>query len=213
VVVLLPPRSSTTRAPHEQEHAPGWCRTATGWVGSAVNIHLRGAGAPDRGQRRPQDRRGFDVAWTTSTGRSSSRGRDKPTSRSRPRSCRRCRWSRGAASRAPPLRREPGSGTRPRSRSWAAPAHRDWTGRSPRPRSASAGATSSCRARPAGKTWAARGALALMQAGRRVGVTALSPRQSTNSSTTSRRRPKQLRVCGRKKGAGGHYESLRQATE
>ena len=50
------------------------------------------------------------------------------------------------------------------------------TSRCPRPRSRSTAATSSCRARPgSGKTWqGAKAAVALMRAGRRVGVTSLS---------------------------------------
>ena len=123
---------------------------------------LRGAGAQDprRAASTRETERGFDV-------RRRRRARDAPAplgpraggraapDRAHPAEAARTRRRSGRRSSASP---RTGSGIRPRSRSSSgARRGRGWTGRSPRPRSASTGATSSCRARPApGRRGAAR---------------------------------------------------------
>ena len=79
----------------------------------------------------PRPSAGSTWTWTTSTGRSSSAGAaSRPTSRSRPRSCRRCRWSRRRSGRRSSASPRTGSGIRPRSRSSSgARRGRGWTGR------------------------------------------------------------------------------------
>ena len=150
----------------------------------------------ERGTRHAQAREG-------ARGRAAARRRSSPRSRSRTgTTATRCSGSRSRTSTASAAARSS------RSSSGGCRA-RGSTCLCPRPRSRSTAATSSCRARPgSGKTWqGAKAAVALMRAGRRVGVTSLSHKAIANLLSGIEREAQRQGFAfkGRKKSSGrGH---------
>ena len=220
VGVLLPPRARRRGARREPAHprrARAGRRAGQGEAVLVVPVDVPAAGAPDpRRRRRPADR-ALASTWrsTTSTGRSGSAGAaTRRTSRSRPALIPPMPTGReAAAGGAPALRREPLSGTRPRSRSSSgARRRRGWTwtlgrrGAQPRPELP-------LRAGPArlgqdverARGWRSRSCAR----GKRVGVTALSHKAIHKFLDDLEEAAEEAgyEFRGRKKGSGeGHYE-------
>ena len=220
VGVLLPPRAARRGGVrHEPEHARRARARRRAGAGEAlvvVPVHVRGAGAQDlRDGRRPDARSGASTsASTTSTGRSRSAGaRSRRTSRSRPRSSRRGRSTR--------RRRRRRSCGWPKNQEQYPAALAILERRPPR---ASLGGSLADAALSldesylfvqgppgSGKTWnGARVAVALMRAGQRVGVTALSHKAIHKFLDDLEEAAGEagFEFRGMKKGAGeGHYEN------